>query len=91
MKVSFILRIRIRRDVKRKQLAIDQSNYIKKILCDFGIEDCHLVSTPIDDYHTLTPSGPSEPWTNIVEYQAHIGSVMYVMVGIRPDIAFAFC
>lgn len=53
------------------------------------MEDCYPVSTPIDRYHALTPSEFSEPKANIVEYQIQIGSVMYVMVGTRPDIAFA--
>ena len=68
-KFSLILRIRIKRDIKQKQLAIDQSTYIKKTHSDFNIEDRNAVSTPIDNYHVLTLSESSEPPTNIVEHQ----------------------
>lgn len=86
---SFILGICIRRDAKR--LALDQSTYIRKFLQDFGMENSHPVSTPIDGYHALTPSDPSEPQTNQLEYQKRIRSLMYAMVSTRPDIAFAVC
>ena len=90
-KASFILGIRIRRDTEKKRLAIDQSTYIRKFLRDFGMEDCHPVSTPIDGLHALTPSDHSEIRTSQLEYQKRIGSLMYAMVGTRPDIAFAVC
>ncbi len=87
-KFSLILRIRIKRDIKQKQLAIDQSTYIKKTHSDFNIEDRNAVSTPIDNYHVLTLSESSEPPTNIVEHQIWIGIVIYVIIGTRPDIVF---
>lgn len=90
-KASFILGIRIRRDVEGKRLALDRSTYIRKFLRDYDMEDCRPVTTPIDGYHALTPSGPADERTNQVEYQKRIGSLMYAMVGTRPDIAFAVC
>ena len=89
-KASFILGIRIRRDAKHR-LAIDQSTYLRKILQDYGMEDSYPVSTPIDGYHALTPSGPSDERTDQTAYQRRIGSLMYAMVATRPDIAFAVC
>ena len=90
-KTFFILGIGIRPDVKRKQQAIDQSNYIRIILCDFGMEDFPPVFTSIDGYHALAHSELLKSRAKIAKYQIRIGSVMDVMVGTRPDIAFAVC
>ncbi len=55
------------------------------------MEDCYPLFTPIDDYHALKPSELLESQANIVEYHIQIDSIIYVMVGIRPNIAFAVC
>ena len=85
-RASFILGIRIRRDVKGKVLILDQSTYIRKFLRDFNMKNSHSVSILIDAYHVLTPSGSSDELTNQIEYQKRIGSLMYAMIGVtvRP-------
>ena len=88
-KASFILGIRIRRDVKGKVLALDQSTYIRKFLRDFNMENSHSVSTPIDGYHALTPSGPSDERTNQTEYQKRIGSMLWSVRGQILPLQFA--
>ena len=70
---------------------MDQSSYIRKIFCDFNIQDCHSVSTPIDGYHPLIQSEFLGPKTNMVEYQIRIRSVMYLMIDTRPDNSFTVC
>lgn len=84
-KASFILGMRIRREGKR--LVLDQSTYIRNFLREFGMENSHSVATPIDGYHALTPSEPSEPRTDAFEYQQRVGKVMYAMTGTRVDLA----
>lgn len=86
---SFILGIRIRRNADRTQLALDQSTYIRKFLHDYGMGDALPISTPIDGFHALIPATPDEPRTDQREYQKRVGSLMYAMVGTRPDIAYA--
>ena len=87
-KASFILGIRIRCDREKGLLAIDQSTYIRKFLHEYGMENSHPIATPIDGYHSLSPSGATEERTSQREYQKKIGSIMYAMVGTRPDIAY---
>ena len=86
---TYILGIRIRRSANRTQLAIDQSTYIRKFLHEYGMGDATAISHPIDGYHSLTPAQPDEPRTDQREYQQRIGSMMYAMIGTRPDIAYA--
>ena len=88
-KASFVLGIRIRRNIAKGLLAIDQTTYIRKFLHEYGMKDTHPVSTPIDGHHALTPSDSSEPRTDQREYQKRIDSLMYAMVATRPDIAYA--
>ncbi len=68
-------------------LTIDLSHYIADILNRFGMTDCNTVSTPMmknlklskgsDENHT------SEPYRELLD------SLMYLMLGTRPDICFA--
>jgi hypothetical protein len=41
------LGITIKRDRARRRLYLIQKTYIKKILRDIGMEDCHTVKTPV--------------------------------------------
>ena len=63
-KASFILGIRIRCDREKGLLAIDQSTYIRKFLHEYGMENSHPVATPIDGYHSLSPSDATEERTS---------------------------
>ena len=50
--------------------------------------DCHPVSIPLDPNSPLRKT--AEPGTgidNINEYQSMIGSLMYAVIGTRPDLA----
>ena len=73
-------------------LSIDQHNYTKKIINKFNMQDSKPLSTPADPHSTLssTPTSESEePFKPPFSYREAIGSLMFLMVGTRPDIAFA--
>ena len=88
-KASFILGIRIRRNKAKRLLAIDQTAYIKKFLQEYDMRDVHPIAIPIDGYSSLTPFDATEPRINQREYQKRIDSLMYAMIAIRLDIAYA--
>lgn len=46
-------------------------------------------STPIDPKVNLVSSPADRPPANSTEYQALVGAIMYLMLGTRPDLAFA--
>ena len=69
-------------------LVLEQSQYARKVLQEYGMEQCTSVSTLIDEYESIQPAQPDEERTNQRGYQKRIGSLMYLITGTRPDLAF---
>jgi hypothetical protein len=72
-------------------VSIHQHQYIQRVLSDFGMECCQPKSTPMNPKHILNHRPDEEPPDEEAKarYATAIGSLMYLMVGTRPDIAFA--
>lgn len=70
-------------------LVIEQSQYARKLLQDYEMDGCTPVATPIDGYESIQPAQPDEERADQQGYQKRIGSLMYLMTGTRPDLAFA--
>ena len=90
---SFVLGIQILRDRFQGILRLSQKRYIEKLLNRFGMKDCSLGDTPVakGDKFSLTQC----PKNNLeieemqkIPYTSAVGSLMYVQVCTRPDIAF---
>ena len=87
--VQQFLGIQIERNRQIRTLRIHQKPYIESILKRFQMDSCNSVSTPMEanlqliaSYdHNATP-------TERLDYQRAIGSIMYAMLGTRPDLAF---
>jgi hypothetical protein len=77
------------------QITLDQTQYVKKFLSDFGIQANEFSNTPLaSDYaksiassltSTTVISKPPLP----VTYNEAVGKIMYCMVATRPDICAA--
>jgi len=81
------LRMRIKN--KDGKIYLDQTNYLHTVLQRFGMTDSKLAKTPLPTGYKPEPfEGTSTPqlWS---QYQSLIGSLLYIMLGTRPDIAFA--
>lgn len=66
---------------------VHQSTYAEKVLSKFNMQNCNPVSTPSD---TNQPIGNfDESNASSYPYRELIGSLMYLAVGTRPDIAHA--
>ena len=83
--------VEVTRDRIERTLHVSQPSYIERILWDHGMQTCATVSTPIEpgtrlekseDGYTATPE-------DMRRYQSAVGSLMYAMLGSRPDIAYA--
>ena len=88
--LSHFLGLRITRNRKEKKIAIDQQHYIHRIIGRFKLQDAHPKKTPLSSSTKLTAS--TEDTIDIDRkhrYQSMIGSLMYAMLGSRPDICFA--
>ena len=87
--VQQFLGIQIERNRQKRTLQMHQRPYIESILKRFQMDNCNGVSTPIEANlqliaaydHNATP-------TEKLDYQRAIGSIMYAMLGTRPDLAF---
>ena len=89
-----ILGMRIIRDKANGTLKLSQSEYVKKVLSRFNMNETKPVSTPLGSHFKL--SKEQSPKTEEekdhmtkVTYVSAIGSLMYAMVCTRLDIAHA--
>jgi hypothetical protein len=75
-------------------ITLSQTHYIDALLEKFGLTDMNPVSTPMDinvklDAITKDQEEQGEAHDRITQgYAALIGSLMYLAIGTRPDIAF---
>ena len=89
---KWILDMGIIRDRSEGTLKLSQEKYIGKLLEKFIIQDAKTRSTPLTTHFNLTKKQSSktdedEKYMNKVPYASAVGSLMYVMVCTRPDIA----
>ena len=83
-----IVGIKIERNCTKWTITISQKHYIEAILQKEGLQDAHPVAIPMDPNIQLQPSeGESQDKSN--NYASLIGSLMYLAVATRPDIAYA--
>jgi Reverse transcriptase (RNA-dependent DNA polymerase) len=69
-----------------RKLTLSQQKYALSVLSRFGMSDANRARTPMEV--SIDVDDSSELATN-VPYRETIGSLMYLMVGTRPDITFA--
>lgn len=85
------LGLEIVRDRTRRALHLLQAKYIQKILGENHMQACNPANTPADPHIRLERSQPDfeATLTEKRKYQSAVGSLMYAMLGTRPDIAYA--
>jgi peptidoglycan hydrolase-like protein with peptidoglycan-binding domain len=80
----------IREDTSRgSRIKLTQRAYAEKVLRTFGMADCTPVATPMDENLVLEPSKEASDSQDRKWYQRAVGSLMYLMLCTRPDIAYA--
>jgi len=90
---SFFLGIRIRRERESRRLKLDQFAFVQTILQRFGIKPpTTTIRTPLATTEDLVPN--DDPVEDVIPavrqlYQSKIGSLMYLMLGTRPDLAYS--
>jgi len=88
--LTTFLGMQIHRSRKNTSLHLSQAQYVKLILERHGMTDSTRISTPADRHVRLLKSLVEQQAdaNNQQQYQSAVGSLMYSMVGSRPDIAF---
>lgn len=89
-----ILGMEILRDRGQKKLFLSQKGYIEKVLSRFGMSTAKHIDTPCaGNIHLTTLYAPQsteeKEYMSRVPYASDVGSLMYVMVCTRPDLAHA--
>lgn len=82
------LRMRIRRE-SENCIRLDQTVYLKTVLTRFGMMDARIARTPmVEGYKPMPNEGPVDAKRRAL-FQSIIGSLLYLMLGTRPNIAYA--
>ncbi|KAL0551468.1 hypothetical protein IC582_010556 [Cucumis melo] len=87
-----ILGIEILRDRNNNELSLTQKTYTNKVLCRFNLANSKVVSTPLAQHIKISardsPKDPTDRQAmSYVPYSNATGSLMYLMVCTRPDLA----
>ena len=85
--ISFILGISVIRDRTNRLVFLQQSRYIRSILNNFNMAECNPTATPSDPSIRLAKPSEETPINQTTPYRQAIGSLMYLMLATRPDIA----
>lgn len=86
---SMFLGIQIERRKGTGAVFIHQEMYLKKVLERFGMSDCKPMSTPCSPHDKLQKPESNDEIVRDVPYREIVGSLMFLMVCTRPDIAYA--
>ena len=74
---------------KGRAIHLDQCAYLQKVVERCGMLNAKAASTPLPTgYYALANKDPVNPELRS-QFQMVIGSLLYLMLGTRPDIAFA--
>ncbi|GJZ55488.1 retrotransposon protein, putative, ty1-copia subclass [Tanacetum coccineum] len=91
---TFILRIKIYRDRSKRLIGLSQSAYMDKIVKKYRMNNSKRGHIPMQERLNLNKTqGASTPKEvkrmQNVPYASDVGSIMYAVRCIRPDVAFA--
>ncbi|TFY76846.1 hypothetical protein EWM64_g7165 [Hericium alpestre] len=92
--VSWLVGLAVTHDRAARTVTVSQTALVNSVITQFGLQDAHLVSTPFDpNVHLTHADCPSDNSSHAkmtsVPYRELIGSLMYLAIGTRPDIAHA--
>ena len=82
------LGMRITRDRKKRTLILNQIAYAEKVVKRFSFENAKPVRTPLPAGYNPTVNKAETTPELRSKYQSVIGSLLYIMLGTRPDLAF---
>ena len=88
--ISFYLELKVQHDWDNYTIKLFQPAYLNKGLCKFHFDKIHVVAIFIKENTILQAKIKSKPSiTKREKYQNMIGSIIFLMIEIRPDIVFA--
>lgn len=88
-KLHHFLGMTVVQDEAQGYVWIGQPAHTENLLKKFGMQDCKPVGTPADISTKLVKATEQEKCIDQQLYQSAVGSLMYLSVSTRPDIAYA--
>ena len=85
--LSHCLGMEIHQDLEKGTVTITQRSYAMDVLKRFGMSDCHPATVPMEPRHQLEMVKSAPP--HKFPYREIVGSLMYLMICSRPDLAFS--
>jgi len=88
---ELFLGLRVERDRRNRRIELSQAHYAMQVLLRFGMEACAEVQTPMEQKEDWTVRKEDIPLNGEGkrQYQAAIGSLIYLMLGTRPDLSYS--
>jgi hypothetical protein len=86
--LKWILGVEVIRDRKKRTIRISQSQYVRNLLAAYRMENAKPLKQPIEGYESLSPASSEEQRTDQQLYQQAIGSLLFLSLITRIDIAF---
>ena len=83
------LGMRITQDRAKRTLKLDQISYAAKVIERFKLNNAKVARTPLPSGYNPAPNPKTTTPQLRSRYQSVIGSLLYIMLGTRPDIAFS--
>ena len=87
--LHFFLGVKVVQDPLTRVIWIGQPSYTEKILQQYEMLDCKEVATPVNPDLKLLAAENQTEVVNQQQYQAIVGSLLYLSTRTRPDIAYA--
>lgn len=69
-------------------ISMNQTNYLKRLLMRFGMQDCKPKYTPCDPNVNKLDFSESSEEIDATSYREIVGGLIYAMLGTRPDLSF---
>ena len=86
-KACWILGMEVLHDQLQGTITLSQCHYVKTIIDHFSLKDGQSISIPLETNVKLTKIDMAE--VNIKTYQSALGGLMYAMLAMHPDLAYA--
>ena len=89
---KLVIGMRVQRNRKERTILIDQQSYIEEALKRFNMVDANPTRTPLPSGANLEKVKDQKYKADLQltrNYQALVSTLIYVIIGTRPDIAYA--
>lgn len=86
--INYCLGVEFKQDIVSKEITMCQRRYAEEVLERFNMKDCKSISTPLDANSKLEARKETSDEDMNFPYQSLIGSLMYLAIFTRPDIAY---